>query len=107
MWPKVLMQLFELLPHATRLVPIADRFFSQRAATEAALTGIAEGVHGEIGQVTKSQEGLYRQLQEQSGRIADMSEELSRTRTTIEQHGHRLEALDEKLASLSLWVKGG
>jgi chromosome segregation ATPase len=111
MWPKILMQLFELLPHIARLVPVADKYFSQRnateKATEAALAAMAEGVRGDLGQVTKAHAGLYRQLQEQTGQIADMNEELKRARTSIEQHDHRLEALDIKLASLGLWVKGG
>lgn len=111
MWPKVLMQLFELLPHITRLVPMADKYFSQRSATEkaneAALMAMAEGVRGDLGQVTKAHAGLYRQLQEQSGQIADLSEEVRRTRTSIEQHDHRMEALDAKLASLGAWLKAG
>ena len=111
MWPKVLMQLFELLPHITRLVPMADKYFSQRSATEkaneAALMAMAEGVRGDLGQVTKAHAGLYRQLQEQSGQIADLSEEVRRTRTSIEQHGHRMEALDAKLVSLGAWLKAG
>ena len=111
MWPKVLMQLFELLPHVTRLIPVADKYFSQRTAAEkaslAALAAMAEDVRGDLGQVTKAHASLYRQLQEQSGQIADISEEVRRTRTSIEQHDHRLEALDQKLASLGPWVKGG
>ena len=111
MWPKVLMQLFELLPHITRLVPMADKYFSQRSATEkaneAALMAMAEGVRGDLGQVTKAHAGLYRQLQEQSGQIADLSEEVRRTRTSVEQHDHRMEALDAKLASLGAWLKAG
>src|SRR5437016_1862156 len=111
MWPKVLLQLFELLPHATRLIPIADKYFAQKTsvekANEAALVAMAEGVRGDLGQVTKAHAVLYRQLQEQSGQIADLGEEMRRTRTSIEQHDHRLEALDQKLASLGLWVKGG
>jgi chromosome segregation ATPase len=111
MWPKVLMQLFELLPHVTRLIPVADKYFSLRTAAEkaneAALAAMAEDVRGDLGQVTKAHASLYRQLQEQSGQIADMSEEVRRTRTSIEQHDHRLEALNQKLASLGLWVKSG
>jgi DNA repair ATPase RecN len=102
------MQLFELLPHATRLVPIADKFFSQRSASEKAnheaLAAIGDEVHSSLGQVNKAHEALYRHLQEQSAQIAELSEEMRRARTSIEQHDHRLEALNEKLASLSLWI---
>ncbi len=111
MWPKVLLQLFELLPHVTRLVPVADKYFAQRSASEKAsqvtLAAMAEDVRGDLGQVTKAHEALYRHLQEQSSQIADLGEEIRRARTSIEQHDHRLEALDHKLVSLGLWVKGG
>lgn len=111
MWPKVLLQLFELLPHVTRLIPVADKYFAQRSAAEktshATLAAMAEDVRGDLGQVAKAHEGLYRQLQEQSGHIADLGEEIRRARTSIEQHDHRLEAMDHKLASLGLWIKGG
>ena len=53
MWPKLLAQLFELLPHVSRLIPMADRFFASRAATdratEAAMAAMAEGVRGDLG----------------------------------------------------------
>jgi multidrug resistance efflux pump len=111
MWPKLIAQLFELLPHITRLVPMADRYFSTRTAsekaTEAAMVAMAEGVRGDLGQVTKAHAGLYRQLQEQSAQITQLSEEVSRARLSIEQHDHRLEASQSHLASLSLWIKAG
>ena len=73
MWPKLLMQLFELLPHISRLVPMADKYFSQKAAAEkaneAALAAMAEGVRGDLGQVTKAHAGLYRQLQDLSAQV--------------------------------------
>jgi len=111
MWPKVLLQLFEILPHATRLIPVADKYFSQRSATEKAnreaLVAMAEGVRGDLGQVTKAHAGLYRLLQEQNGQIADIREDLRRALTSVEQHDHRLESLKQKLTSLDIWVKSG
>ena len=111
MWPKLLMQLFELMPHVTRLVPIADKYFAQRSATEkaneAAFTAMAEGVRGDLGQVAKAHAGLYRQLQEQSAQLVDLSEDARKTRVSIEQQSHRVEALEAKLAPLGAWIKGG
>jgi hypothetical protein len=73
MWPKVIAQLFELLPHITRLVPMADRYLSSKTAsekaTEAAMVAMAEGVRGDLGHVTKAHDGLYRQLQDLSAQI--------------------------------------
>jgi|HubBroStandDraft_6_1064221.scaffolds.fasta_scaffold2140617_1 hypothetical protein len=111
MWPKLIAQLFELLPHITRLVPMADRYFSTRTAsekaTEAAMVAMAEGVRGDLGQVSKAHAGLYRQLQDQGAQIAQLSEEVSRARVSIEQHDHRLEASQAQIVSLGLWIKAG
>jgi hypothetical protein len=111
MWPKVIAQLFELLPHITRLVPMADKFLSSKAAAEkaneAAFTAMAEGVRGDLGQVTKAHVGLYRQLQEQSAQITEVSEEVKLTRTSVEQHANRMESVERQVASLGIWIKSG
>ena len=111
MWPKVIAQLFELLPHITRLVPMADRYFSTKTASEkaneAAMTAMAEGVRGDLGQVAKAHAGLYRQLQDQSIQIAEVAEEVKRARLAVEQHEHRMVALETTVASLTWWIKGG
>ncbi len=107
MWPKVLAQLFELLPHITRLVPMADKYFSTRTAsekaTEAAMVAMAEGVRGDLGQVTKAHAGLYQQLQEQSIQLAEVSSEVKRIVPAVE----RVTALESQVAALEWWVKAG
>ncbi len=111
MWPKLFAQMFELLPHVTRLVPIADRYFSSKTANEkaheAALAALAEDVRGDLGQVTKAHAGLYRQLQELSTHIAEVGEDAKRTRLAMEQQGHRLEYLESEVLWLGRWLKGG
>jgi predicted phage tail protein len=111
MWPKVIAQLFELLPHITRLVPMADKYLSSKTASEkaneAAMAAMAEGVRGDLGQVTKAHAGLYRQLQDQSTQIAEVGEEAKRTRLSIEQHEHKMMAIESKVTSLEWWIKGG
>ena len=111
MWPKVLAQLIELLPHMSRLLPMADKFLSSKTASEkaneAALTAMAEGVRGDLGQVTAAHAGLYRQLQDQSAQIAEVGEEVKRARLSLEQYDHKLEALERSIASLALWIKIG
>jgi chromosome segregation ATPase len=111
MWPKVIAQLFELLPHITRLVPMADKYLSSKTASEkaneAAMAAMAEGVRGDLGQVTQAHAGLYRQLQDQSAQLAEVSEEVKRTRLSIEQHEHRMLTLEANVISLGWWVKAG
>jgi hypothetical protein len=107
MWPRVLAQLFELLPHITRLVPMADKYFSTKTAsekaTEAAMTAMAEGVRGDLGQVAKAHAGLYQQLQEQSAQIAEIFSEVNRIVPAVE----RVTALESQVAVLTRWVKAG
>lgn len=111
MWPKVLAQLFELLPHIARMVPMADKYLATKTASEkaneAAMIAMAEGVRGDLGQVTKAHAGLYRQLQDQSAQITEVGEEVKRARLAIEQHDHRLETMDQTARSIGLWVKWG
>jgi len=111
MWPKVIAQLFELLPHITRLVPMADKYFSSKTATEkateAAMIAMADGVRGDLGQVTKAHAGLYRQLQEQSAQIAEVGEEVKKARLSLEQHENRMVALESSVSALEWWIKGG
>jgi DNA repair ATPase RecN len=111
MWPKVIAQLFELLPHITRLVPMADRYLSTKTAsekaTEAAMAAMADGVRGDLGQVTKAHAGLYRQLQDQSAQITEVLEEVKQTRHSVEQHEHRMVALESNVRTLGWWVKAG
>ena len=111
MWPKVIAQLFELLPHITRLVPMADKYLSSKTASEkaneAALAAMAEGVRGDLGQVTKAHAGLYRQLQDQSAQIAEVGEAVKRAGLAIEQHDQRMAALESGMKSLGVWVKAG
>jgi hypothetical protein len=111
MWPKLFAQLFELLPHAARLIPVADRYFATKAAhekaNELALAAMAEDVRGDLGQVTKAHAGLYRQIQEVSAQIAEVGEDAKRTRLSMEQQGHRMESLELQVVSLGRWVKLG
>ncbi len=94
-----------------RLIPVADRFFSSKAAAEkaneAALAAMAEGVRGDLGQVTKAHAGLYRQLQELSAQIAEVGEEVKRARLSLEQHEHRMESLELRVTAIGRWVKAG
>lgn len=111
MWPKIIAQLFELLPHITRLVPMADKYFLSKAAAEkaneAALAAMAEGVRGDLGQVTKAHVGLYRQLQEMSAQVAEVGAEVKRAGGMVEQQEHRMETLELQVVAIGRWVKAG
>ena len=90
---------------------MADKYLSSKTAsekaTEAAMTAMADGVRGDLGQVTKAHAGLYRQLQDQSAQITEVGEEVKRTRLSVEQHESRMVALETTVSSLQWWVIGG
>ena len=105
MWPKALAQLIELAPHIARLLPTADRFLQQRAAgddaTRAAVAKIGEDVRTDISRVTASHESIYRQLNEQGERIAQLSEHMAAARTAAEGAEERATALERRVATTS------
>lgn len=111
MWPRLFAQLFDLVPHITRLIPIADTFFASRLAgdraSESAIRAMAEGVRGDLGQVTAAHAGLSSQLQELSAQIVEVGHEVRTTRTLSDQQQHRIETLEQQVGSLGLWIKGG
>ena len=111
MWPKMLI---ELLPHLTRLVPMWEKFLTSRQAndkaSENALTAMAEGVRGDLGQVTAAHAGLYRQLQDQNAQIDMLRADIARATAAAERAEAAARERDPalaKLAALGGWIKGG
>jgi hypothetical protein len=111
MWPKLLAQMFELLPHVSRVLPLADKYFSSKAANEkaneAALAAMAEGVRGDLGQVTKAHVGLYRQLQELSAQVTVVGESAESARKAAIGQEERIETIERQVATIGMWVKLG
>jgi hypothetical protein len=85
MWPKILL---ELLPHFTRLVPLADKYFSGRGEQDkahvAALAALGEEVRGGLGRVDEVHAGLRQALKEQGEQIAEVGVEATRARIAVE-----------------------
>lgn len=101
MWPKALAQLIELAPHITRLVPAADRFLNTKTASEEAsrnaMQQMAEGLRGDLGQVTAAHAGLYQRLTQQGQvleahgeRLAFLAESTSVTQAVVERLEQRV-----------------
>jgi septal ring factor EnvC (AmiA/AmiB activator) len=108
MWPKAFAQLIELTPHLTRLIPMADRFFQSKTAGEEAnrraMEAMAEGLRGDLGQVTASHSGLYRQLNEQSARISDVATDVAAVKRGTESVEARLTRLESSLARQTIFL---
>jgi phage-related tail protein len=104
MWPKALTQLIELAPHMVRLLPVADRFLQSKSAeaeaSRTAMEQMAEGLRGDLGQVTASHAGLYRQLNEQSERLSTLSAETRATRLAVDATQARAAVIEVRLRRL-------
>ena len=102
MWPKALSQLIELAPHVARLLPTADRYlqskFAGDDATRAAIAKIGDDVRADINRVTASHEGIYRQLNEQGERMAQLAEQVNAARAAAEIAEERAGALERRMA---------
>ena len=106
MWPKALSQLIELAPHITRLLPLADRALKDKekdkSATEEssrkALDAMAEGLRGDLGQVTAAHAGLYRELHDQSEKLSSLNTELRASNLAAEAAEARLTRIEARLA---------
>jgi hypothetical protein len=104
MWPKALTQIIELAPHITRLLPLADRFFQSKSAEQdaarTAMEQMADGLRGDLGQVTASHAGLYRQLNDQSEKLSGLSVDLRSTNVAVEAANTRLAGLEQQVKLL-------
>jgi chromosome segregation ATPase len=106
MWPKALAQLIELAPHITRLLPLADRFFQSKSAeaeaSRTAMEQMADGLRGDLGQVTASHAGLYRQLNDQSEKLSNISADVRSVKAAQESLDTRVAALEKAAARTNL-----
>jgi len=102
MWPKALI---ELAPHLVRLVPAANRFFSDKAsgdeANRKAMEAMAAGLRGDLGQVTAAHSGLYRQLNEQAEKLSGVASDLGVVRVAVESTDGRVARMQRKISTLS------
>ena len=76
MWPKAFAQFVELAPHISRLLPMADRFFQSRTASEDADRNVAEAVQtatddlrGGLSQVTAAHIALSKQVSDLDSKL--------------------------------------
>lgn len=135
MWPKLLMQLVEFLPHATRLLPMADRYLATNGANEKAiaamggsltamdesLAGMAAGVQSSLAQVAKTHVDvahrldafasehlvLAGKLDSVTGQITEVGTEAKRARRAAELAQTRVDALERQLASMRTFLLAG
>jgi hypothetical protein len=95
----------ELLPHLVKLVPAANRFLQDRnsgdEATRQAMDAMAARVRSDLEQVTAAHSGIYRQLNEQAGRLEQVAADVAATRVAIESAEGRVARMQRRTNVLS------
>lgn len=123
------MQLVEFLPHATRLMPLADPYLNSNvsstealASTEraildltergmqanaAALHGVSEQVQDSLGKVARAHIEMAAKLDEFTGQVTDITTEAKRARRASELAQTRVDALEKQLAGMRTLLLAG
>jgi chromosome segregation ATPase len=105
MWPKALAQLIELAPHIARLLPTADRYLQSKAAgdeaTRVVIAKFGDEIRADIARVTSAHESIYRQLNEQGERFAQLTEQVNAARAAAEAADERAAALEQRISTTS------
>jgi flagellin-like hook-associated protein FlgL len=101
MWPKMLL---DLAPHLVRLVPAANRFLQDKSASDEAnreaMEQMAAGLRGDIGQVTASHAGIYRQLNEQSEKLERVAADVAVARMSAESTEGRMVRMQRRVGTM-------
>jgi hypothetical protein len=111
MWPKALMQLLELAPHITRLVPAADRYLQSRSdgreSQRVAIEQMAEGLRGDLKLMAAAQAGIDEMLTQQSGTLAGVVTDVRAARVSSDAIEARLQGLEARMARLWTLILAG
>ena len=121
MWP-ALVQLIELAPHVTRLVPAADRYLQSRAegrdvqrrALEQAVVVLRGDLaqtggrtHEDLTRVTAAQAGTVQQLTKQNATLESLAKELRAARLRSEAVDERMARMETRIQRLWMALVGG
>jgi len=111
MWPRLIAQLLELLPHVTRLVPVADKYFSTKStserAQEAAIAALAEDLRVGVGGLRDAQAGalvgLDQQMKAQAVELVAVRAALKESQASLAVQENRLEVIERGVRALKFW----
>jgi hypothetical protein len=99
----------ELLPHISRLIPMADLFFTGKIAkdeaNEAVLQTLATKIGTDLAKVSAAHDGLHRQLQALDAGLDRLQAEAEQTQATVTAQAKLLSHLEDRLAAILLWIR--
>jgi|GEM_PF-2117109 len=104
MWPKLLLQIGELLPHIRLLVPLAQKYFD-KGGDASALTGISESIQTDLGQVKSGHASLARQVEEQNVLLGSVSDDIRRLGESVAILDTRVVEMDVRIRSTAVIIK--
>ncbi len=88
-----------------RLVPMADRFLQSRSAGDdanrQAIEAMAESLRGELGHVTASHSGLYRQINDMDEKLAGIAADVNATKAAAESVEGRVARLQRRVGGMT------
>ena len=107
MWPKAIAQLVELAPHVSRLLPLADRFLKDKAASETATQQTADATQKAMDAHRQSLDSMATGLRTDLGQLATFHAGLQTQMAELDKHlsSTRADALASKLAAESLQAR--
>lgn len=120
MWPKALSQLVEFAPQIVNLLPLADRFFKERAAGDntvrqavddlkshhqsalesqkAALSEVSDRIHADLTAISTQQTAQAKDTVALQGRVADLEKHLGSMRADALAAKQAAETSEARLA---------
>jgi len=104
MWPKLLLQVGELLPHIRLLVPVAQKYFA-KGGDASVLTGISESIQTDLGQVRSGHASLARQVDEQNALLGSVGDDVRRLAESVATLDTRVMEMDARIRSTAVIIK--
>jgi hypothetical protein len=106
MWPRLLAQLLEVLPHVTRLVPLADRYLTARSATERAHEEDLAALRTDLASLTRSHASFTAQFASQPQKLDHITAQVDLNRVELVAQATQLQAVTQQLKRLQTLVVG-
>ncbi len=104
MWPKVfaqlIPQLIDILPHVNRVVPMADKFLTSKAASDAAIVALAEDLRRDMTRMAGANSSLSREIAGLSTQIIGVGETAESARAAATALAESVITMDREIRSL-------
>lgn len=101
MWPKVMAQLIDLLPHATRLMPAMERFFQGKGAVplDDESRKAVEDLRADLAKSVASDAVLHRELGELGEKVAEAAADARAAKAAAEANDERLQRMQKRFGT--------